>query len=93
MVGFYPSSQISLIRPHFCHCTLATVQDYENGEDIQVLRSKFQEAARDNDISRAIVWAGTGVGDMKDIRPAKVTIVVHFHRMESSTDIFLFNRS
>ncbi|KAJ3569041.1 hypothetical protein NP233_g5317 [Leucocoprinus birnbaumii] len=49
----------------------ATVDDYEKGEDIQVLRSKFQEAARNNDVSRAIVWAGTGVGDMRSIKPAR----------------------
>ncbi|KXN89375.1 Nitronate monooxygenase [Leucoagaricus sp. SymC.cos] len=51
----------------------ATVADYENGEDILVLRSKFQEAGRD-DMSRAIVWAGTGVGKMKDVKPAKEVV-------------------
>lgn len=57
----------------------ATVDDYEKGEDIQVLRSKFQEADRNHDISRAIVWAGTGVGDMNDIKPAK-ELVQELHR-------------
>lgn len=57
------------------------VDDFEKGEDLVVLRSKFQEAAaRDNDLSRAIIWAGASVGDMKDIKPAKVCFA--FHRMK-----------
>ncbi|KAF9449943.1 2-nitropropane dioxygenase [Macrolepiota fuliginosa MF-IS2] len=56
----------------------ATVDDYERGEDIGVLRSKFQEAVRDNDTNRTIVWAGAGVALMKDVKPAKeVTQELH----------------
>lgn len=55
----------------------ATVDDYERGEDINILRSKFQEAVRNNDMNRAIVWAGTGVGLIKDVKPAKVGTLFH----------------
>lgn len=51
---------------------IATVDDYERGENIDVLRSKFQEAVRDGDMNRAIVWAGANVGLVTDVKPAKV---------------------
>jgi hypothetical protein len=63
------------------------VDDYEQGVDVQVLRSKFQEAARQNDMSRAIVWAGAAVGEMKDLKPAKVSSV--FHQMKIFIDDLL----
>jgi len=49
----------------------ATVDDYERGENIDVLRSKFQEAVRDGNMNRAIVWAGASVGLVTDVKPAK----------------------
>jgi len=90
MVGFFLVAKF-IDQGLFLRLCIATVQDYENGEDIQILRSKFQEATRDNDVTRAIVWAGTGVGDMNDIKPAKV--IIAFHGMGSSSDFLLFNRS
>lgn len=53
-------------------CLTATVNEYENGEDIGILRSKFTEAMRTNDTDRIIVWAGSSIGLMNKIQPAKV---------------------
>lgn len=89
MVGFFVAKFID--QALFLQLHIATVQDYENGEDIQVLRSKYQEATRDNDTNRVVVWAGIGVGDMNDIKPAKV--IIAFHGTESFSDFLLFNRS
>ena len=77
MVGFFLVAKF-IEQVLFLWLCIATVRDYENGEDIQILRSKFQEATRDNDVTRAIVWAGTGVGDMNEIKPAKVIIALRF---------------
>ncbi|KAF7370785.1 CBM1 domain-containing protein [Mycena sanguinolenta] len=38
----------------------STVEDFENGLAIEALQSKFQEAVKNQDIDRLIVWAGTG---------------------------------
>lgn len=61
-----------------------TVNDYDNGEDIGVLRSKFMEAARTDDTDRIIVWAGSGVGLMNKIQPAKV---IHSHNQSTIVDV------
>ncbi|KAJ2931825.1 hypothetical protein H1R20_g5264, partial [Candolleomyces eurysporus] len=49
----------------------ATVDDYEKGVDISVLRKNFEEASAKGDTDRGVVWAGTGVGLMKQVLPAK----------------------
>lgn len=49
----------------------ASLDGYERGEDIESLRSKYKEAYPRNDTSRTMVWAGAGVGQMHDIKPAK----------------------
>ncbi|KAJ3568332.1 hypothetical protein NP233_g5787 [Leucocoprinus birnbaumii] len=48
-----------------------SLDEYEKGEDIETLRVKYKEASSQNDTNRTMVWAGTGVGQMRDIRPAK----------------------
>lgn len=49
----------------------ATVDDFESGVEPSVLRAKYAEAAAKGDTERIIVWAGTGVGSMNRIQPAK----------------------
>ncbi|KAJ7604050.1 2-nitropropane dioxygenase [Mycena polygramma] len=56
-----------------------TVEDYENRVNTDDLKSKFQEAVKNQDINRLIVWAGTGVGQMDQIQSAK-SIVEELHR-------------
>ncbi|TFK39340.1 2-nitropropane dioxygenase [Crucibulum laeve] len=56
----------------------ATVDDYENGVDIEIIRSKFTEAVQNDDPSRMLIWAGSGVGLMHRIQPAK-EIVQELH--------------
>ena len=53
---------------------LDTVADFESGGDHDELRRKYQEALKKNDTSRTIVWAGTGVGLMDTVKPAKVSL-------------------
>ncbi|KAL1698754.1 2-nitropropane dioxygenase [Schizophyllum commune] len=55
-----------------------TVADFESGGDHDELRRKYQEALKKNDTSRTIVWAGTGVGLMDTVKPAK-DIVKELH--------------
>ncbi|EDR05531.1 uncharacterized protein LACBIDRAFT_191118 [Laccaria bicolor S238N-H82] len=57
----------------------ATVEDYERGEDIQVLRSKLKEASLKDDTSRIVVWAGASVGLVNKIMPAR-EIVEEIHK-------------
>ncbi|KAF9443371.1 2-nitropropane dioxygenase [Macrolepiota fuliginosa MF-IS2] len=49
----------------------ATVDDFERGEDVQVLRSKYKEALPVHNVDRVIIWAGAGVGVMKSVKAAK----------------------
>ncbi|RXW23962.1 hypothetical protein EST38_g1884 [Candolleomyces aberdarensis] len=49
----------------------ATVDDYDKGVDTSVIRKKYEEASAKGDTDRIVVWAGTGVGSMKQILPAK----------------------
>lgn len=52
---------------------LVTVDDFERGEDPLLLRQRFEEGVREGDPKRMLVWAGTGVGLMNSIMPAKVS--------------------
>lgn len=49
----------------------STVVDFENGVDIGQLRRKYAEGAKVDDLDRIVVWAGTGVGLMNKVQPAK----------------------
>ena len=53
-------------------CYLATVDDFERGEDLTSLREKFVQGTRAADPSRMLVWAGSSVGLTSKIMPAKV---------------------
>jgi len=57
----------------------SVVEDFENGVKIEALKSKFQDGIKNQDINRMIVWAGTGVGQMKQTQSAK-SIVEELHR-------------
>jgi len=54
------------------------VDEFEGGESLDVIRRKFEEGIREDDPGRMLVWAGTGVGLMKEIKSAK-TIVQELH--------------
>ncbi|KAH9479624.1 Nitronate monooxygenase [Psilocybe cubensis] len=56
----------------------ATVDDYEKGEDMEIIRKKFAEGVRMNDTSRSVVWAGSAVGLMSKIIPAR-EILLELH--------------
>ncbi|KAF8317561.1 2-nitropropane dioxygenase [Amanita rubescens] len=55
-----------------------TVDEFEGGESLDVIRRKFEEGIREDDPGRMLVWAGTGVSLMKEIKSAK-TIVQELH--------------
>ncbi|KAF8742501.1 hypothetical protein AX14_003903 [Amanita brunnescens Koide BX004] len=55
-----------------------TVDEFEMGKAMDVIRQKFEEGVRKGDPERMLVWAGTGVGLMKETKPAK-TIVQELH--------------
>lgn len=48
------------------------MDDYEKGDDISVLRAKLQDSQKNGDMSRAVIWAGTGYSLVKELKPAKV---------------------
>ena len=62
---------------------LDTVADFESGGDHDELRRKYQEALKKNDTSRTIVWAGTGVGLMDTVKPAKVSLPALIFRRDT----------
>ena len=51
---------------------IATVDDYEKGEDLALLKQKYAEGAKSGDTDRIVVWAGSGVGLMDQVKPAWV---------------------
>ncbi|KAF9457191.1 2-nitropropane dioxygenase [Collybia nuda] len=57
----------------------STVEDFEKGVDVDVVRSRYHEGAKRNDPDRIVIWAGAGVGMMDKIQPAK-EIVEEIHR-------------
>jgi len=48
----------------------ATVKDLDNGVDISEVKAKFSKGVTEGDPDRILVWAGTGVGLMSEIKPA-----------------------
>ncbi|KAF5388693.1 hypothetical protein D9757_004847 [Collybiopsis confluens] len=48
-----------------------TVRDYEQGVSLDTIQAKFKEGIQNQDRQRFLVWAGTGVGHMDRIVPAK----------------------
>ncbi|KAF8199173.1 2-nitropropane dioxygenase [Pholiota molesta] len=56
----------------------ATVDDYDRGEDITIIREKFEQGLREDDSNRILVWGGSGVGLMSQIKPA-MEIVKELH--------------
>jgi len=56
-----------------------TVEDYDQGRDLDAIRQEFRQATQKGDRNRMLVWAGTGVGLMKDIIPAK-DILAELHQ-------------
>ena len=51
---------------------IATVDDYEKGEDLALLKQKYAEGVKGGDTDRILVWAGSGVGLMNQVKPAWV---------------------
>jgi len=57
----------------------ATVDDFDAGIDKAILESKFKEGIRNADPDRFLVWSGTAVTLMSEVKPAK-DIVEELHR-------------
>lgn len=51
----------------------------EDEQKFEHLRRKFQEAEKRGEKDASIVWAGSGVGLVNDIKPAKVCCVLRFY--------------
>lgn len=48
-----------------------TVLDFDQGSSLEFIQAKFKEGIKNQDRSRFLVWAGTGVGSMNRVMPAK----------------------
>ncbi|TFK71621.1 2-nitropropane dioxygenase [Pluteus cervinus] len=51
--------------------TNLTVEEFNQGEDLEELRKKWQEGTKEGNPERMLVWAGMGVGMMTSVMPAK----------------------
>lgn len=72
----------------------ATVDDYEKGEDIDILKQKYVESVQRGDSDRILVWAGSGVGLMHQIKPARdILVELHEECVQSLKDISILIRS
>ncbi|KAF6763411.1 2-nitropropane dioxygenase [Ephemerocybe angulata] len=56
----------------------ATYDDFQKGDDINVIRQKYAAASETEDLDRVVVWAGAGVSAMNKVLPAK-DIVQELH--------------
>jgi nitronate monooxygenase len=66
----------------------ATVDDYEKGEDLALLKQKYAEGLKGGDIDRILVWAGSGVGLMNQVKPARdILVELHEGCLQSLKDI------
>ncbi|KAF7973637.1 hypothetical protein HWV62_14708 [Athelia sp. TMB] len=57
----------------------ATIEDFDKGVGIEEVKAKFLAGVAQGDPDRMLVWAGTGVGLMSEIKPAK-DVVEEIHR-------------
>lgn len=48
------------------------MEEFDKGENMDILRQRFETGIQAGDHSRILVWSGTGVGLMREIKPAKV---------------------
>lgn len=48
--------------------------DFDQGSSLEFIQAKFKEGIKNQDRSRFLVWAGTGVGSMNRVMPAKVDL-------------------
>jgi nitronate monooxygenase len=52
-----------------------TVREYEAGEiGLKGRQERYGQAEKEDDRERLIVWAGTGVGDVHEIKPAEEVV-------------------
>jgi hypothetical protein len=51
---------------------IASVDDYEKGEDMDLLKQKYAESVERGETDRILVWAGSAVGLMDQVKPAWV---------------------
>ena len=51
------------------------VNDFEQGVDIDTLRSNFTQSKQRGDPNGIVIWAGTGIGLLNVSQPAKVSII------------------
>ncbi|KZP26653.1 2-nitropropane dioxygenase [Athelia psychrophila] len=56
-----------------------TVKDVDSGVDMVEVQAKFSKGVAEGDPNRMLVWAGTGVGLMSEIKPAK-NVVQEIHQ-------------
>ena len=49
-----------------------TTRRMEKGETLDAVRADFEKATREGDPDGVLVWAGTGAGLVKEIKPAAV---------------------
>ncbi|KAH7890683.1 2-nitropropane dioxygenase [Phlebopus sp. FC_14] len=52
----------------------STVKDLDDGVDIETVRAKFNDGVRTGDPDRMLVWAGTGVGLVSEIKDAQAVV-------------------
>jgi nitronate monooxygenase len=54
----------------------ALVADFEAGVGVEEIKRRFEEnAKKGGDPGYAIVWSGTGISEMNEIKPAKVRVI------------------
>jgi len=72
----------------------ATVDDYEKGEDIELLKQKYAEGVQRGDTDRILIWAGSGVGLMHQVKPAQdILVELHEGCLQRLRDISTLVRS
>ncbi|KIJ62004.1 hypothetical protein HYDPIDRAFT_176760 [Hydnomerulius pinastri MD-312] len=49
----------------------STVKDLDSGVDIETVKAKFDDGVRNGNPDRMLVWAGTGIGLISEIKEAK----------------------
>lgn len=52
----------------------STVSELDAGVDIDVVRERYTRGSREGDPDRMLVWAGTGVGLISEIKDARVCV-------------------
>ena len=68
-----PGGYVPRLRKHYDEVVRPKlVEEFDSGMDVNTIRTKFAENTELGDLNYMITWTGAGVGEMHEVKGAKV---------------------